>query len=113
VSRLVAYGRARIAFLFGHLAISCATIGRNRPVPGSGGELTRIHLRMLLPQVRPEIADLDNLAVQFATALEGLLLLALYVLPPETAKPSGSLADSWQTSSRTSAGTDGRKPRRA
>jgi AcrR family transcriptional regulator len=69
------------------------------------------HLRMLLPQARPEIADLDNLAVQLTTALEGLLLLALYMPPPETAKPSDSLADSWQTSSRTSAGTDGRKPR--
>jgi|HubBroStandDraft_6_1064221.scaffolds.fasta_scaffold563966_2 hypothetical protein len=64
--------------LFGHLAISRAMIGPNGPVPGSGVGLTRIHLRMLLPQAGPEIADLDNLAVQLTTALEGLLLLALY-----------------------------------
>jgi AcrR family transcriptional regulator len=96
VPRLVAYGRARIAFLSGHFEIARATIDRNGPFPGSGVEFTRIHIRMLLGQADVEIADLDNLAVQLTTALEGPLLLALYMPPPETAQPSGSLADSWQ-----------------
>jgi AcrR family transcriptional regulator len=96
VPRLVAYGRARIAFLFGHFEIARATIDRNGPAPGGGAEFTRIHIRMLLGQADVGIADLDNLAVQLTTALEGPLLLALYMPPPETAQPSGSLADSWQ-----------------
>jgi AcrR family transcriptional regulator len=99
VPRLVAYGRARLAFLFDHFAIVRATIERNGPVTGEGAEFTRIHIRMLLGQARLEIADLDNLAIQLTAALEGPLLLALYMPepPPGTAQPSGSLADSWQT----------------
>lgn len=98
VPRLVAYGRARIAFLFGHLAIARATIDRNGPVPGDGVNFTRIHIRMLLGQARLEIADLDTLSVQLTTALEGPILLALYMTePPRAAQPAGSLADSWQT----------------
>lgn len=97
VPRLVAYGRARIAFLFDHFEVSRATIDRNGPVPGSGVEFTRIHIRMLLAQARLDIADLDNLAVQLTTALEGPLLLALHIPPPATARHSGSLTDSWQT----------------
>jgi AcrR family transcriptional regulator len=97
VPRLVAYGRARIAFQFGHFEITRATLDRNGPVPGAGLEFTRIHIRMLLGQARLDIADLDNLAVQLTTALEGPILLALYMPPPATAQPSGSLADSWQT----------------
>lgn len=97
VPRLTAYGRARIAFLVDHFEISRATIDRNGPTPGSGIEFTRIHIRMLLGQAHLDIADLDNLAVQLAIALEGPLLLARYMPPPETAQPVGSLADSWQT----------------
>lgn len=97
VPRLVAFGRARIAFLLDHFAIARATLDRNGPVPAGGADFTRIHVRMLLSQARPGIADLDSLAVQLTAALEGPILLALY-LPelPGTAQPSGSLADSWQ-----------------
>lgn len=97
VPRLAAYGRARIGFLFGHWAIVRAAIDRNGPVPGAGVEFTRIHLRMLLAQARLGIADLDNLAVQLTTALEGPVLLAIDMSPPETAGAPDALADSWQT----------------
>lgn len=98
VPRLVAYGRARLAFLFGHFEVARATIDRNGPVPAEGVEFTRIHIRMLLAQARLEIPDLDNLAIQLTTALEGPILLAMYMVePPGTADASGLLADSWQT----------------
>jgi AcrR family transcriptional regulator len=97
VPRLVAYGRARIAFLLDHFAIARATLDRNGPVPAGGADFTRIHIRMLLGEARLGIADLDNLAVQLTAALEGPVMLALYMPePPGTAQSSGSLADSWQ-----------------
>ena len=98
VPRLVAYGRARIAFLYGHFEVARATIDRNGPVPAEGVEFTRMHIRMLLALARLDISDLDNLAVQLTTALEGPILLAMYMPePPGTADPNGLLADSWQT----------------
>lgn len=60
-------------------------------------EFTRIHIRKLLGQADLGIADIDNLAVQLTTTLEGPLLLpARYIPPPATARRSGSLEDSWQ-----------------
>ena len=98
VPRLVAYGRARIAFLYGHFEVARATIDPNEPVPAEGVEFTRMHIRMLLALARLDISDLDNLAVQLTTALEGPILLAMYMPePPGTADPKGLLADSWQT----------------
>jgi AcrR family transcriptional regulator len=98
VSRLVAYGHARVAFLYDHFAIARAAIDRNGPASGAAVEFTRIHLRMLLAQADPEIPNLDNLAVQLTTALEGPILLALHLPePPGAAEACGGLADSWQT----------------
>lgn len=98
VPRLVAYGRARITFLLDHFAIARATIDRNGSVPIGGPEFTRFHIRMLLGQARPGIADLDTLAVQLTAALEGPVLLALSLpQPPGAAQSAGPLADSWHT----------------
>jgi polyketide synthase 12 len=97
VPRLVAYGRARISFLFDHFEIARAALERNGSAPESTAEFSRTHIRMLLAQASLGIADLDNLAVQLTTALEGPLLLALYMPVPATARRTGSLADSWQT----------------
>jgi AcrR family transcriptional regulator len=97
VPRLVAYGRARITFLLDHFAIARATLDRNGPVPAGGADFTRIHIRMLLMQAGLDIAELDMLALQLTAALEGPILLALYMPePPGTDQPSGALADSWQ-----------------
>lgn len=104
VQRLIAYGRARIAFLRDHHAIARAAMDRNRPIP-AGTSMSPIHIGMLLEQARREgrvdIADLDSLAVQLTAALEGPFLLYLATAAPlpelsETTEPGLSLADSWQ-----------------
>ena len=98
VPRLAAYGRARIAFLLDHFAIARATLDRNGPVPAGGAEFTRIHIWMLLGQARPDVADLDSLSIQLTAALEGPILLGMWMREPDdTIQPAGPLADSWQT----------------
>lgn len=98
VPRLAAYGRARIDFLLGHFAVVRAGLDRNEPIPPGGAEFTRIHIWMLLGQARLDVPDLDDLAIQLTAALEGPILLALWMpeLPAGARSPS-SLADSWHT----------------
>lgn len=102
VARLVAYGRARVGFLFEHHAIVRAALDREQPVAIAGGGMSPTHIRMLLGQARREgllqITDLDTLAVQLAAALEGPLLLYLGV-DEDAAEDSArrdDLADSWK-----------------
>lgn len=98
VPRLAAYGRARIAFLAGHLAIFRATFDRDGPVP-AGSDFSRIHIRMLLEQADTGIADLDTLAIQLTAVLEGPIVLALSMPGPSGDTPAqayGPLADGWQ-----------------
>ncbi|MFJ8027787.1 TetR/AcrR family transcriptional regulator [Streptomyces sp. NPDC096311] len=81
VERLVAYGRARIAFLMTHLTIARAALDRNQPAPVGEASISQTHIRMLLRQAQPDIRDLGTLAVQLAAALEAPLLL--YLATPE------------------------------
>lgn len=97
VQRLIAYGRARSTFLMDHLKVMQATVEPGGQISASGVEFTQVHIRMLLVQADLGIADVDNLAIQLALALDGPLLLASYSPPPATAKRVGSLEDSWQT----------------
>jgi AcrR family transcriptional regulator len=106
VARLTAFGRARIAFLLGHFEIARAALDRNTPAFAAGADFTRIHLRMLLAQARLDVADLDGLAIQLTAALEGPVLLGLWMMAPgDITQPSrplaenglAPLADSWQT----------------
>lgn len=96
--RLIAYGRARIAFLLDHHAIARASLDRTKPIPVGGATMTRPHIRMLLGQVRPTLPYPDTLALQLTAALEGPLLL--YVSMDEAAAApapdAGPLAESWQ-----------------
>ncbi|MCK1815047.1 TetR/AcrR family transcriptional regulator [Streptomyces sp. XM4011] len=99
VERLIAYGRARTAFLLDHQAIARAGLDRNRPVPASGASLTQLHLRMLLLQAAP-MPHLDAVTVQLTAALEGPLVL--YLSRPEGEAPldpgaAGFFGDAWQT----------------
>ncbi|MBV2356267.1 TetR/AcrR family transcriptional regulator [Streptomyces sp. J2-1] len=99
VTRMIAYGRARIAFLRDHHAIVRAAIDRNEPTPAGEFTITRVHLRMLLSRTGLALHDLDSLAVQLTGALEGPTLL--YLAQPEPAAPPSpevteALADSWQ-----------------
>jgi polyketide synthase 12 len=78
LDRLIAYGRARFAFMLGHREIARAALDGSQPVPvGSETPLSRAHIRMLLGQMRLGGADLDMLAVQLTAALDGPLLLYL------------------------------------
>jgi AcrR family transcriptional regulator len=76
LDRLIAYGRARIAFMIEHREITRAGLDGRQPVPtGSRTTLSRMHIRMLLGQIHLGAADLDVLAVQLSAALDGPLLL--------------------------------------
>ncbi|MGW6599840.1 TetR/AcrR family transcriptional regulator [Streptomyces sp. NPDC055036] len=78
LDRLVAYGQARFRFMLGHREIARAALDGKHPVPaGAETPLSRIHIRMLLGQMRLGDADLDILAVQLTAALDGPLLLYL------------------------------------
>ena len=98
VERLIAYGRARIAFMLGHHEIARAALDVSQRIPaGSETPLSRTHIRMLLGQVRIEGADLDMLAVQLTAALDGLLLL--YLSASDLTEPTGieeRTARAWQ-----------------
>jgi AcrR family transcriptional regulator len=76
--RLIAYGHARVQFLFDNHEIARASLDGGQPVPtGRESPLSRIHIRMLLGQIRPNVTDLDVLAIQLTAALDGPLLLQL------------------------------------
>lgn len=78
LARLVAYGRARARFLIEHREIVRAAIDGRQPVPaGTEGNLSRVHIRMLLEQIPLGDADLEVLTVQLTAALEAPLLLYL------------------------------------
>lgn len=97
VERLVAYGRARVAFLADHQAVARAGMDRGRPVPGGDLTITPVHVRMLVGLVDAGVTDPEMLALQLTAALEGPLLLSLTssdtTMAPGTAR---RLADSWQ-----------------
>ncbi|CAM5664471.1 helix-turn-helix domain-containing protein [Streptomyces atroolivaceus] len=99
VARLIAYGRARIAFLLDHHVISRAALDRAQPVPAGDASVSQIHIRMLLDLAKVPVPDLNGLSIQLTAALEGPLLL--YLSMPETSTPPSMdagryLGDSWQ-----------------
>jgi polyketide synthase 12 len=78
VERLIAYGRARIAFMLDNREIARAALDGSQSIPiGSETPLSRVHIRMLLAQLRLDGADLDMLSVQLTAALDGPVLLYL------------------------------------
>jgi polyketide synthase 12 len=97
-ARLIAYGRARIAFMLGHREIARAALDGSRSVPaGSETPLSRTHIRMLLGRMRLPGADLEMLALQLTAALDGPLLL--YFSASDLTEPTGieeRIARAWQ-----------------
>jgi AcrR family transcriptional regulator len=95
LERLIAYGRARIAFILDHREIARAALDGSQPVPaGTETPLSRTHIRMLLGQMRLDGADLEMLAIQLTAALDGPLLLYL-----SASEPTGTverLSPAWQ-----------------
>jgi polyketide synthase 12 len=95
LERLIAYGRARIAFILDHHEIARAALDGSQPVPaGTETPISRTHIRMLLGQMRLDGADLEMLAIQLTAALDGPLLLYL-----SASEPTGTverLSQAWQ-----------------
>ena len=99
LDRLIAYGRARVAFLIGHREIARAALDGSQPVPaGPETPLSRMHIRMLLGQIDLGAADLDVLAVQLTAALDGPLLLYLSAsdLTEAAHRTEERIAQGWQ-----------------
>ncbi|MFF2327356.1 MULTISPECIES: TetR/AcrR family transcriptional regulator [unclassified Streptomyces] len=99
VTRLVAYGRARITFLVDHHAVARAAFDRSQPVPAGDASVSQLHIRMLLGQAGVRMPSMNGVTVQLTAALEGPLLL--YLSMPETSAPPDPevdrfLGDGWQ-----------------
>ena len=77
LERLIAYGTARIGFLFDNHEIARASLDGGQKVPTGETPLSRLHIRMLLGEIKPAFADLDVLAAQLTGALDGPLMLQL------------------------------------
>jgi polyketide synthase 12 len=92
LDRLIAYGRARVGFLFGHREIARAALDGSQPAPaGAQTPFSQLHIRMLLRQIQLGDADIDILAVQLTAALDGPLLL--YMSAPDLAEAAGHIEE--------------------
>jgi AcrR family transcriptional regulator len=99
LDRLIAYGQARVGFLFEHRDIARAALDGTQPIPAEPeATLSRVHIRMLLGQIEFGAADVDVLAMQLTAALDGPLLL--YLSAPElteaTTQIEERVAQGWQ-----------------
>ncbi|WP_194819851.1 TetR/AcrR family transcriptional regulator [Nocardia sp. XZ_19_385] len=97
VTRLIAFGRARIDFLFAHAAIARASLDANQSVPVGTATISQFHVRMLLGRADIGVPDLDTLAVQLTAALEAPILLYLHTPAGADTNRIRHLADGWQT----------------
>jgi AcrR family transcriptional regulator len=97
--RLIAYGRARAAFMLDHRDIARNAIDGSKPVPaGAQTPLSRLHIRVLLSSLDLAGADLEMLALQLTAALDGPILLYLSSTDLREAgqRTSERLARAWQ-----------------
>ena len=99
VDRLVAYGRARTAYLVERREIARNALDGREPAPaGAQTPLSQTHIRVLLSQLDMGGADLDILSVQLTAALDGPLLL--YLTAADLAEPGHKAAEriarSWE-----------------
>jgi AcrR family transcriptional regulator len=98
LDRLIAYGRARTAFLIAHCCIARAALDGHQSIPaGSQSPLSQLHIRVLLGQMDLGAADLDMLSVQLTAALDGPALLYLSASDLRAAPDAAErIARSWQ-----------------
>ena len=99
MDRLIAYGRARAAFLIEHREIARAALDGSQPIPaGAQTPVSQMHIRILLAQIPLGPADLDILAMQLTAALDGPLLLYLSASALTEAGPQAGerIAQGWQ-----------------
>ncbi|WP_194922808.1 TetR/AcrR family transcriptional regulator [Catenulispora pinisilvae] len=107
LDRLIAYGRARVAFMIRNRDIARASLDGRQPIPaGTESPLSRAHIRMLLAQMPLDGADLEMLAIQLTAALDGPLLL--YLSASDFTEPTGieeRIGLAWQDLVRRLCGT--------
>src|SRR5260370_21759902 len=99
IDRLIAYGRARAAFLIEHREIARAALDGSQPIPaGAQTPVSQMHIRVLLAQIPLGPADLDVLAMQPTAALDRPLLLYLSAsdLTGGSAQTGERIARGWQ-----------------
>ncbi|WP_433632163.1 TetR/AcrR family transcriptional regulator [Nocardia sp. CA-120079] len=97
IQRLIAYGRARLDFLFDHIAIARAALDATQPIPVGAATISQFHIGMLLNQAHVDFPDTDILAIQLTAALEAPVLLYLHTATAaDTADARRQLADGWQ-----------------
>jgi polyketide synthase 12 len=99
LERLIAYGRARTAFMVEHLEIARATLDGRQPIPvGHRAPAAQMHIRMLLNHLDLDGADLDLLAIQLAAALDGpvLLYLSAEELTDAVGESGTRIGQAWQ-----------------
>jgi len=98
LDRLIAYGRARAAFMVGHRDIARAALDCTESAPiGRQAPMSQIHIRVLLAQLDLGPADLEMLATQLAAALDGPVLLYLSSGELADAPDAGQrIAQAWQ-----------------
>jgi AcrR family transcriptional regulator len=99
LDRLIAYGRARTAFLIEHRDLARAAIDAREPAPrGPETPISRAHIRFLLGQLPLQALDLDVLAIQLTAALDAPLLL--YLSSDVLSQPApvrGRLGNGWES----------------
>ncbi|MFD6196335.1 TetR/AcrR family transcriptional regulator [Mycobacteriaceae bacterium NPDC060252] len=79
LDRLIAYGHERIQFLLDNHQIARASLDGGQPIPGGAqNALSLTHIRMLLTTIRPQVTDMDILAIELAGALDGPFMLILH-----------------------------------
>ncbi|MBV2353971.1 TetR/AcrR family transcriptional regulator; helix-turn-helix transcriptional regulator [Streptomyces sp. J2-1] len=100
LTRLIAYGAERAAFLQDRHAVVRSCFDSRQTVPAEVSATTRDHLRLLLRQAGLAFADPESLALQLTGALEGPVFLRL-AQPDSAAAPSSwdtaALAACWRT----------------
>ena len=99
VDRLIAYGRARIAWLIENRAVARFTLDGRQPVPaGAQTPASQIHIQVLLRQLNLPGAHLELLAIQLTAALDGPLLLYLSAdtLTATPAQVEQQLSAAWE-----------------
>lgn len=76
--RLIAYGHARIRFLFDNHTIARATLDGGQAVPVGTSPFSHVHVRMLVGQLAFAVTNLDIFTVQLIASLDGPLMLLLH-----------------------------------
>ena len=100
IERLIAYGRARVTWLFRNRDVARFSLDGRQPMPGpTQAPASQLHISVLLRQLNLPGVNVRLLAVQLAAALDGPLLLYLsaHTLGANAEDAERDLGAAWQT----------------